>query len=325
MRYGYQTPEERRLRIAVVLLSLVVVVLCILFFKGCSDKQNDNNGEEPGLTTSGNVVVLKDTIVTSENIIVILKYLQVAQNDVIVIRKDTKTIPKTEYKGTNSGSKYQRSYANDAPAPKNGITGDKPVYNGNTKPNVSTPTKGTTEKYSKKSYDKPHKTGRNTPQNHNGNDKSPDKEIMWNPPPVLPENPADGGYIWIVLLIVLFIFYIIARVISRVGFLVIWAGPFDKFLVFAAAVLFFVSCLFDGNTTQVPHGIVITFRSIAGALMLWSVILSIIANLPSLLNIIMSILAKVFVFYCINFGLILLIVALIISFMFRASRRNYYD
>lgn len=140
------------------------------------------------------------------------------------------------------------------------------------------------------------------------------------------KSPIGGeeknGVIWIIILIVLFIFYITARVMVGGRGVVIWISLFDKFIVFAAAVLFFVSCLFDEPPCQASSEIVITLRSISGVLILWSVILSIIGNLPSLLNVILSILAKAFVFYCICFFLVLALVVILVSFMVRVLRRN---
>lgn len=135
-------------------------------------------------------------------------------------------------------------------------------------------------------------------------------------------SSGSQGSIGIIILILLLTIFIISIVLSgRVG-LQIWHSSFDKFLVSAAAVLFVIAGLIHFDVSVPPPPIVITLQWISGGLMLVSLILSIIANLPNILYIILSILSKVFVFYCISIYIIIGLVVLVISLILSSSRRN---
>lgn len=124
----------------------------------------------------------------------------------------------------------------------------------------------------------------------------------------------------IVILVVLLIFFIIAKVISRGGILIIWATAFDKVLVIGAGILCFIAMFVQdaGGDQQM----VITLYTIAGLMMLASIILSIIYNIGSLWNIFLSILAKAFVFILTLYACLAVIVILLIYFMVSAARRS---
>lgn len=153
-----------------------------------------------------------------------------------------------------------------------------------------------------------------------GDDDDPSSGDIFNPGGLLPNGGKKGGILWIIILIILLIFYISGRVIIfRGGALRIWASTFDKILVAAAAVLFLISCLFDPNPNQPPTEIVVTLRSISGALMTWSCILSVLINWPNPLFIIISILCKAFFFYCVWWFFFLAIFIALISLAFRVA------
>ena len=127
--------------------------------------------------------------------------------------------------------------------------------------------------------------------------------------------------IWLAILVILLIAFIIASIMSNRGVLVIWATPFDKFLVVASAILFFIVCVVDSGPELTD--IQITLLTFSGLLVLVSIILSIIANMGSLLNTILSILSKFFVFVLVNFSLLLLLVVVLVYFMIKIARRSH--
>ncbi len=143
----------------------------------------------------------------------------------------------------------------------------------------------------------------------------------------VPSSPQRGlpsigmNPVWIVILVILLIVSIIANLMSNRGILVVWAIPFDKFLVTASAILFFIACIIDGGPELT--GVQITLLSFSGLLMLVSIILSIITNMGSLLNIILSILSKLFVFVIVNFSLLLLIVVMLVYFMIKIAKKSH--
>lgn len=126
-----------------------------------------------------------------------------------------------------------------------------------------------------------------------------------------------------ILLIILLVIYIISRIMEGHGPLIIWATPLDKAIVIIAAVLYFIAmCIADirGSTT-----LQISLTTLSGLLMAISVILSIIANRWSILNIILSILSKLFVFVLVNFSILLLIVLLFIHLLLNMVRHSHYN
>ena len=307
--YYYQ--EKKWPCIAVIILYVLAFVLSVLVFKGCS-----NNGTNTSIGKGGgNISVGAGTGSNSGT--------GAGNGSVTSV---------TGQEGTAS-SKGGGGVANGNAVPNNGKGGGikhKPVSGTGGVGSGSGPDsvpgigkEGTGAKNNannsgnREPASPPQKVGDKDPSTPPAN-VEPDVVLPKIPDP----NDKEGRIIWIVVLIILLIFYIIAIVMSRRSDLVIWASSFDKFLVVAAAVVFFVSCLFDGNPNQSPSDIVIILRSISVALMLWSFILSIIANLPSILNIILSILAKAFVFYCVCCFLLVAVIVLLISFMLRASRRS---
>lgn len=151
----------------------------------------------------------------------------------------------------------------------------------------------------------------NSYDNSTGNSPSPFKGIS----PSKQNSPLG-----LVLLIALLIVYIIATVMSRGGVLVVWAGPLDKALVIVSAVLFFIAwAIGNGQELSSPQ---ITLISISILLMIVSIVFSVMVNAGNILNIILSILSKLFVFVLVNFSLLVLIVVLLVYFMIKVAKHS---
>ena len=115
------------------------------------------------------------------------------------------------------------------------------------------------------------------------------------------------------ILSLLLICYIVARVKLKHGTLVITANVVDKVLIILSPILFFIVwCIgFDHDMSTLQ----ILLLCLSGILLVVSIIFSIIANLGSLWNIILSVMAKLFIFVFTNILLLLVIVILVFSIM----------
>ena len=116
-----------------------------------------------------------------------------------------------------------------------------------------------------------------------------------------------------VILVILLICYIVARVKSKKGDLVITANIFDKILIIVSPILFFVAWCIGFDHELTPLQIILLVLS--GLMLIGSILFSIFANLGNVFHIIISILAKIFIFIFTNFLLLLLVVILVFSFM----------
>lgn len=148
-------------------------------------------------------------------------------------------------------------------------------------------------------------------------EKDPGNDDSYDNPPKGRRSPFDGNPLakrnrpsGLLLLIILLIVYIFSTMMSRGGVLVIWAGPLDKALVIIAAILYFISEL------------QMAFLSFSILLMLISFVFSILANAGNILNIILSILSKLFFFVLVNFSLVVIIVVLMVCFMIRVAKHS---
>ena len=158
---------------------------------------------------------------------------------------------------------------------------------------------------------------RKEPQDGNSYDNS-----QRNPPSPFKgvSSSKQSSPLWIVLIVFLLIVYIFATVISRGGVLVIWAGPLDKALVIVSAVFFFIAwAIGNGQELSSPQ---ITLISISILLMIVSIVFSVMVNARNILNIIISILSKLFVFVLVNFSLLVLIVVLLVYFMIKVAKHS---
>lgn len=224
----------------------------------------------------------------------------------------------------NHNSKYQ--HPEETPS-----TGDDAIpsqhkrpHDRNTSPGEKNPPKQSNTP-NDNDTDKDNDTDNNDPDNEiHPTDNKRDSTQGAKPDNRLITPPHEDNWIlWLVILIILLICYIIAKIMSKNGILVIWANKLDKILVIIAAILTFIAILLE-DSHNLPD-VRIVLYIIAGIMMLVSIIFSIISNLGHLLNIILSILAKLFVFWLINISLFMIIVVLIVSLIFKASDRNRDD
>lgn len=135
--------------------------------------------------------------------------------------------------------------------------------------------------------------------------------------PISPNNNVNSGesrlILWVVILIILLIGYIIARVRSKNGVLVITANIFDKILIILSPILFFVAWCIGFDHELTPFQIILLVLS--GLMLIGSILFSVFANLGNVFHAIISILAKIFIFIFTNFLLLLLVVIVVFSFM----------
>lgn len=135
--------------------------------------------------------------------------------------------------------------------------------------------------------------------------------------PISPNHNINSGkaglILWVVVLVILLICYIIARVRSKRGDLVITANIFDKILIIVSPILFFIAWCIGFDHELTPLQIILLVLS--GLMLIGSILFSIFANLGNIFHIIISILAKIFIFIFTNFLLLLLVVIVVFSFM----------
>lgn len=135
--------------------------------------------------------------------------------------------------------------------------------------------------------------------------------------PIPKHNSSGSGkdwlILWIIILVVLLICYIIARVKSKRGDLVITVNIFDKILIIVSPILFFVAWCIGFDHELTPLQIILLVLS--GLMLIGSILFSIFANIGNIFHIIISILAKIFIFIFTNFLLLLLVVIVVFSFM----------
>jgi hypothetical protein len=142
--------------------------------------------------------------------------------------------------------------------------------------------------------------------------------------PISPNHNINSGkaglILWVVVLVILLICYIIARVRSKRGDLVITANIFDKILIILSPILFFVAWCIGFDHELTPLQIILLILS--GLMLIGSILFSIFANLGNIFHIIISILAKIFIFIFTNFLLLLLVVIVLFSFMRAVTSHN---
>lgn len=139
------------------------------------------------------------------------------------------------------------------------------------------------------------------------------RDPNWNRPTRSSGSNHSMLIVLLIILILLLISYIIARIKLKQGTLVITANLLDKILIILSLVLFFVAwCIgFDHEL----YGAQIVLLILSGIMLIVSIIFSVLANLGSLWNIILSVMAKLFIFVVTNILLLLLIVVLVFSIM----------
>ena len=126
-----------------------------------------------------------------------------------------------------------------------------------------------------------------------------------------------------VVFLVLLVFYIIAKVKSKRYELVLTANGWDMAMLLACPVAIFVAWCwgFDHplNTVQ------IVCLVIAGLCLIGTIIMSIVHNSSSLMDIVISVLAKLFIIWLTLMAIFLLIVALVVSVLITLMRSHNED
>lgn len=139
------------------------------------------------------------------------------------------------------------------------------------------------------------------------------RDPNWNRPTRSSNSNRSMLIVLLIILVLLLICYIIARVKLKQGALVITANMLDKILIILSPILFFIAwCIgFDHKLSSLQ----IILLCLSGIMLMVSIVFSILANMGSLWNIILSVMAKLFIFVFTNILLILLIVVLVFSIM----------
>lgn len=163
-----------------------------------------------------------------------------------------------------------------------------------------------------------------------GNRPSPPREPQILPvidppsfqqPSVKGRNPINiNKPVWVVVVIILLIVYIFAEIMSRGGTLILFVTPLDKILVIVSACFYFIAWLVDRG--QGFTAFQTTLFSLSGLLMMVSVTLSVLYNKFNILNIALSILAKLFYFVFINLMLLLFIVVALVYILIKIARHS---
>lgn len=139
------------------------------------------------------------------------------------------------------------------------------------------------------------------------------RDPNWNRPTRSSDSNQSMLIVLLIILILLLISYIIARIKLKQGTLVITANLLDKILIILSPILFFIAwCIgFDHKLSSLQ----IILLCLSGIMLMVSIVFSILANMGSLWNIILSVMAKLFIFVFTNILLLLLIVVLVFSIM----------
>lgn len=324
MRYHYYPPEERKRRVFIAILIVALIVLGIILINKCSRTnpvllENPVEIEDPNsIPSDPQCRADRDTL---------FDFADIPEEEPKQSRQFNTSgdwsIPEGEnIVGVEGGNEYDDWDFHD-----NQEDEDPEIYEDPGDPTIDdTPNdpsgSGNRQSHIVRKRDNP---GNNGPGSQYRSEDYEPRNVV---PRLHNDFDTDGPHshidrdspVGIVILVVLLIFFIIAKVISRGGILIIWATAFDKVLVIGAGILCFIAMFIQdaGGDQQM----VITLYTIAGLMMLASIILSIIYNIGSLWNIFLSILAKAFVFILTLYACLAVIVILLIYFMVSAARRS---
>ena len=127
------------------------------------------------------------------------------------------------------------------------------------------------------------------------------------------------GIFWIACLVC----YIIARVKTKRGQMVLTANNWDKTLLLTTPSCLFVSWFFGFDHT--PNTIQTVLFIVAGACFVGTVIFSITHNSGNITSILLSIFAKVFIIWLTVFILLLVLVILLIAFLITITTKSSDD
>lgn len=143
-------------------------------------------------------------------------------------------------------------------------------------------------------------------------------------PPTFTHNDGKGKLtITISALVGLLISYIIAKIKSKNGELVITANTVDKLLIIISPVLFFIA--WCPGIDHELYAFQITLFTLSGLLLQGSIIFSIVANKGNAMNTSLSIMAKLFIFAMTVFLLLLYITILIAKFMLSVMSHSHHE
>ena len=132
-------------------------------------------------------------------------------------------------------------------------------------------------------------------------------------------NLIIAGAIFLILLI----FYIIANVKSKKGKLVLTANGWDMAMLLACPVAIFVAwCWGFDHPLNIAQ---IVCLVIAGLCLVGTIIMSIVHNAGNFMDIVISILAKLFIVWLTLFAIFLLIVAFVVSIVITLMRSHDGD
>lgn len=146
----------------------------------------------------------------------------------------------------------------------------------------------------------------------------------YNEPSYQSQGEGQGKLaISISVLVVLLVSYVVAKVKSKDGELVITANTIDKILILTAPVLCFIA--WCPGIDHELSAFQVTLFSLSGLMLQGSIIFSITANKGNIMNISLSIMAKLFIFILTFFLLLLFVAILVISFMLSAMSHSRYE
>lgn len=132
-------------------------------------------------------------------------------------------------------------------------------------------------------------------------------------------NLIIAGAVFLVLLV----FYIIAKVKSKRYELVLTANGWDMAMLLACPVAIFVAwCWGFDQPLNIAQ---IVCLVIAGLCLIGTIIMSIVHNSSSLMDIVISVLAKLFIVWLTLMAIFLLIVALVVSVLITLMRSHNED
>lgn len=126
-----------------------------------------------------------------------------------------------------------------------------------------------------------------------------------------------------IVFLILLVFYIIAKVKSKRGELILTANGWDMAMLLACPVAIFVAWCwgFDHSLNTVQ----IVCLVIAGLCLAGTIIMSIVHNSGSFIDILISVLAKLFIVWLTFMVILILIVVLIVSILISIMRSHNDD
>ena len=125
------------------------------------------------------------------------------------------------------------------------------------------------------------------------------------------------------VLLVLLVFYIIAKVKSKRGELILTANGWDMAMLLTCPVAICIASCWDFNHPLNTAQIICLV--IAGFCLIGTIIMSIVHNQGSIMPIVISILAKLFIVWLTLFVIFLLIVVLVVSVMITLMKGHNED